>query len=81
MQTLEARSQYRNALHCAYRIYIEEGITRFWTGTTPRLTRLVVRMAKYLDHKHCLINQGLQLSGGIVFSSYEAIMRVLRKLD
>jgi len=62
MQTLEARSQYRNALHCAVRIYTEEGISRFWTGTTPRLTRLV-------------------LSGGIVFSSYEAIMRVLKKLD
>ena len=52
MQTLEARSQYRNALHCAFRIYTEEGISRFWTGTTPRLTRLVVRAAEYLD---CLV--------------------------
>lgn len=42
MQTLGARQQYRNALHCAYRIYTEEGVARFWTGTTPRLTRLVV---------------------------------------
>ena len=42
MQTVEARSQYRNSFHCAYRIFKEEGILRFWTGTTPRLTRLVV---------------------------------------
>ncbi|KAF8647564.1 hypothetical protein AX16_006621 [Volvariella volvacea WC 439] len=42
MQTLEARSQYRNSFHCAYRIFTEEGILRFWTGTTPRLARLVL---------------------------------------
>jgi solute carrier family 25 (mitochondrial citrate transporter), member 1 len=43
MQSLEASVQYRNSLHCAYRIFTEEGILRFWTGTTPRLARLVVR--------------------------------------
>ncbi|KAF8335865.1 citrate transporter [Cantharellus anzutake] len=59
MQTLEARRQYKNSFHCAYRIFTEEGVARFWTGTTPRLTRLV-------------------LSGGIVFTTYEAIMKVLR---
>ncbi|KAF8734638.1 hypothetical protein AX14_003271 [Amanita brunnescens Koide BX004] len=42
MQSLEARSQYRNSFHCAYRIFTEEGILRFWTGTTPRLVRLVL---------------------------------------
>ena len=42
MQSLEARSQYRNSFHCAYRIFTEEGVLRFWTGTTPRLVRLVV---------------------------------------
>ncbi|KIK57490.1 hypothetical protein GYMLUDRAFT_46071 [Collybiopsis luxurians FD-317 M1] len=42
MQSLEARSQYRNSFHCAYRIFTEEGILRFWTGTTPRLARLVM---------------------------------------
>ncbi|KAF9508793.1 hypothetical protein BS47DRAFT_1350038 [Hydnum rufescens UP504] len=51
--------KYRNSFHCAYRIFTEEGVMRFWTGTTPRLTRLV-------------------LSGGIVFTAYEAIMKVLR---
>jgi hypothetical protein len=43
MQSLEARAQYRNSFHCAYRIFTEEGLRRFWTGTTPRLARLVVR--------------------------------------
>ena len=43
MQSLDARTQYRNFLHCAYRIFTEEGLRRFWTGTTPRLARLVVR--------------------------------------
>ncbi|KAF7316903.1 hypothetical protein HMN09_00424300 [Mycena chlorophos] len=42
MQTLEAKSQYRNSFHCAYRIFTEEGVLRFWTGTTPRLARLVL---------------------------------------
>ena len=44
MQTLEARQQYRNSFHCAYRIFKEEGVFRFWTGTTPRLIRLVVSL-------------------------------------
>ncbi|KAH9996172.1 mitochondrial tricarboxylate transporter [Russula compacta] len=42
MQSLDARTQYRNFLHCAYRILTEEGLLRFWTGTTPRLARLVM---------------------------------------
>ncbi|KII83663.1 hypothetical protein PLICRDRAFT_47143 [Plicaturopsis crispa FD-325 SS-3] len=58
MQGIEARTQYRNSFHCGYRIFTEEGILRFWTGTTPRLTRLV-------------------LSGGIVFTVYENIIRVI----
>ncbi|GAA5827746.1 hypothetical protein JCM11251_007652 [Rhodosporidiobolus azoricus] len=42
MQSLEARSQYRNSFHCAARIFSEEGIFRFWRGATPRLARLVL---------------------------------------
>ncbi|KAI0728803.1 mitochondrial tricarboxylate transporter [Fomitopsis betulina] len=42
MQSLEARQAYRNSFHCAYRIFTEEGLLRFWTGTTPRLARLVM---------------------------------------
>ena len=45
MQSLEARQAYRNSFHCAYRIFTEEGLLRFWTGTTPRLARLVVSVA------------------------------------
>ncbi|KAI0070878.1 mitochondrial tricarboxylate transporter [Panus rudis PR-1116 ss-1] len=55
MQSLSARQQYRNSFHCAYRIFTEEGLLRFWTGTTPRL-----------------------LSGGIVFTVYEAVIKMLR---
>lgn len=42
MQSLEARTQYRNAFHCAARIFSEEGVFRFWRGATPRLARLVL---------------------------------------
>ncbi|KDQ52450.1 hypothetical protein JAAARDRAFT_484276 [Jaapia argillacea MUCL 33604] len=42
MQSLTARQQYRNSFHCTYRIFTEEGILRFWTGTTPRLVRLML---------------------------------------
>jgi len=58
MQSLDARKQYRNSFHCAYRIFNEQGILRFWTGTTPRLVRLV-------------------LSGGIVFTVYENIIKMI----
>jgi len=62
MQSLEARAQYRNSFHCAYRIFTEEGILRFWTGTTPRLTRLV-------------------LAGGIVFTVYENVIKLLSGMN
>ncbi|KAK4685131.1 hypothetical protein P7C73_g5027, partial [Tremellales sp. Uapishka_1] len=42
MQSLTAKTQYRNSLHCAYRIMTEEGILKFWNGTTPRLGRLIM---------------------------------------
>ena len=42
MQSLRAKQQYRNALHCAYRIITEEGVLKFWNGTVPRLGRLVM---------------------------------------
>jgi hypothetical protein len=47
MQALEARTQYRNAFHCAYRVFNEEGLRQFWRGTTPRLARLVVSTGCY----------------------------------
>lgn len=42
MQSLSARTEYRNSAHCAYRIFTEEGVLKFWKGTTPRLARLIV---------------------------------------
>ncbi|ODV92716.1 hypothetical protein CANCADRAFT_91219 [Tortispora caseinolytica NRRL Y-17796] len=42
MQSLDAKNEYRNTLHCASRILKEEGILTFWKGTTPRLGRLVL---------------------------------------
>lgn len=50
MQSLEAKKEYRNALHCAYRIATEEGILKFWKGTVPRLGRLVVSCARVPCH-------------------------------
>ena len=42
MQSLTAQTEYKNVFHCAYRIYTEEGVLRFWRGATPRLARLVL---------------------------------------
>ncbi len=42
MQSLEARSQYRNTFVCAARMFKEEGIWTFWSGALPRLARLVL---------------------------------------
>ncbi|KAN0080254.1 Mitochondrial carrier domain containing protein [Tylopilus felleus] len=58
MQSLSASREYKNSFHCGYRILTEEGLLRFWTGTTPRLMRLV-------------------MSGGIVFTVYENIIRLI----
>ncbi|KAK0544795.1 hypothetical protein OC845_005426 [Tilletia horrida] len=58
MQSLEARTRYRNMFNCAAVTLREEGVLAFWRGATPRLARLV-------------------LSGGIVFTVYEEVMKVL----
>ncbi|WVQ85036.1 hypothetical protein IAT38_007200 [Cryptococcus sp. DSM 104549] len=42
MQSLRANTEYRNAVHCAYRILTEEGVLKFWKGTVPRLGRLIM---------------------------------------
>lgn len=42
MQTLEARTKYRNTFNCAAVTLREEGILAFWRGATPRLARLVL---------------------------------------
>lgn len=82
MQSIEARQKYRNSFHCGYRIFTEEGILRFWAGTTPRLTRLVVRLGSYLFFSvFHLLNVVrlflLQMSGGIVFTVYEKMIAII----
>jgi solute carrier family 25 (mitochondrial citrate transporter), member 1 len=42
MQSLEAKSVYRNSFHCATMIYRNEGILTFWSGALPRLGRLTL---------------------------------------
>ncbi|KAL7272731.1 hypothetical protein RUND412_004447 [Rhizina undulata] len=42
MQSIEARHEYRNSFHCAYRIVTEEGMLALWSGALPRLTRLMI---------------------------------------
>jgi len=42
MQSIEAKQMYRNSLHCAVRLFKEEGLLVFWSGATPRLVRLMV---------------------------------------
>ena len=78
MQSLDARGQYRNSFHCGYRIFTEEGLLRFWTGATPRLARLVVRsfIRRPFAVAELTILRG-QLSGGIVFTVYENIIKIL----
>lgn len=79
MQALDARTQYRNSFHCAYRIFTEEGILRFWTGTTPRLARLVVCLTHWCSIEQFLTDflTLLKLSGGIVFTVYENIIKAI----
>lgn len=53
MQSIEARVEYKNTFHCAYRIANEEGIRAFWAGALPRLTRLMVRkLSMFNSHRY-----------------------------
>lgn len=42
MQSIEARSEYKNSFACAARIVREEGVLTLWSGAVPRLARLVL---------------------------------------
>lgn len=35
-------TRYKGAIDCAVTVLREEGAARFWKGTTPRLTRLIL---------------------------------------
>ncbi|KFY11068.1 hypothetical protein V492_04697 [Pseudogymnoascus sp. VKM F-4246] len=40
MQSIEAKSLYRNSLHCTKKLVMEEGVFKLWSGAVPRLVRL-----------------------------------------
>jgi len=42
MQSLEARTEYKNSFAYAARIFKEEGLLAFWSGAVPRLARLML---------------------------------------
>lgn len=43
MQSLQAKAQYKSTFDCAAKIARNEGIRAFWSGSTARLGRLMVR--------------------------------------
>jgi solute carrier family 25 citrate transporter 1 len=42
MQSIEARSLYKNSFTCAAMIFKNEGVLTFWSGALPRLVRLML---------------------------------------
>lgn len=48
MQSLQAKGQYKSTLDCAIKIATTEGIGAFWSGSTARLGRLMVRWNAHL---------------------------------
>ncbi|KAL6149801.1 hypothetical protein ACJBU6_11333 [Exserohilum turcicum] len=42
MQSIEARSSYKNSLDCVVKIFRDEGLLTFWAGALPRLGRLIL---------------------------------------
>ena len=42
MQSIEARSAYKNSFDCAAKIFRDEGLLTFWSGALPRLGRLIL---------------------------------------
>lgn len=40
MQSKYAWMSYKNSLNCAYRIFVEEGVSKFWKGWIPRLFKV-----------------------------------------
>jgi solute carrier family 25 citrate transporter 1 len=42
MQSIEARSAYKNSFDCAAKIFRDEGLLTFWSGAVPRLGRLIL---------------------------------------
>jgi solute carrier family 25 citrate transporter 1 len=70
MQSTGAESRYKNSFDCLRLIIRDEGVSRLWGGTTPRLARLMV---SYYDEDAA----HYQLSGGIVFTVYEKLITAI----
>lgn len=58
MQSIEAKTEYKNSFHCAARVVREEGFLTLWSGAVPRLGRLILSggivFTMYVFH--CLYN-------------------------
>ncbi|KAH9003660.1 hypothetical protein EDB86DRAFT_2888890 [Lactarius hatsudake] len=74
MQSLEAQTQHRNSLHCAYHIFTEDRLRRFLTGTTPRLARLVMRFPFYYALLCASLCECTSDERGIVLTIYERVI-------
>ncbi|KAI5205934.1 hypothetical protein AUEXF2481DRAFT_37831 [Aureobasidium subglaciale EXF-2481] len=42
MQSIEAKTEYKNSFNCAARVVREEGFLTLWSGALPRLGRLIL---------------------------------------
>jgi len=42
MQSIEAKSLYKNSFDCVAKIFKNEGVLVFWSGALPRLARLIL---------------------------------------
>lgn len=42
MQSLEAKSMYKNSIQCGWSVFKNEGLLTLWSGAAPRLGRLVL---------------------------------------
>jgi hypothetical protein len=42
MQSIEAKTEYKNSFNCAARVVREEGFLTLWSGAVPRLGRLIL---------------------------------------
>lgn len=42
MQSMEAKKLYKHSIHCASKLVREEGVLTLWSGSLPRLVRLML---------------------------------------
>ena len=76
MQSLQAKTRYRNSIDCLAQTVRSEGVLRLWGGTVPRLVRLSVRTVPLSSLRTASLTFS-QMSGGIVFTVYEACINLM----